>query len=66
MQDDKAKSMSEQKLYKAQELADILQINVQTIYRLAKDGKIESYRIGRSMRFPMPERNRQCLQQDSE
>lgn len=58
--------MSEQKLYKAQELADILQVNVQTIYRLAKDGKIESYRIGKSVRFPMPERNKTCLTQETE
>lgn len=58
--------MSEQRLYRAQELADILQVNVQTIYRLAKDGKIESYRIGKSVRFPMPERKGQCFTQDSE
>ena len=57
--------MSEQKLYRAQELADILQVNVQTIYRLAKDGKIESYRIGKSVRFPMPERTKHCLRSET-
>lgn len=43
-----------QKLYKAKELAEILKVNPQTIYRLAERGEIESYRIGRTVRFVMP------------
>lgn len=48
------------KLYTARELASILGVHPQTIYRLAKERKIESYRIGKSVRFPMPERT-ECL-----
>ena len=54
--------MSE-KLYTAKELAEILKINPQTIYRLAERGEIESYKIGKSVRFPMPtERVTECLE----
>lgn len=42
------------KLYKATELAKIMQVNPRTIYRLAEQGQIESYRIGKSIRFTMP------------
>lgn len=49
------------KLYTAQELARILNVNVQTIYRAGKRGEIVSYKIGRSVRFEMPtERTKQC------
>lgn len=44
------------KLYTAKELAEILGMNPQTLYRLAERGEIESYKIGRSVRFPMPKR----------
>ena len=55
------------KLYKASELAEILGVHPQTIYRAGERGDINSYKVGRSVRFEMPtERNRQCLQQDSE
>ncbi len=43
------------KLYKARELAEIMQVHEQTIYRLAARGEIESYRVGKTVRFPMPE-----------
>ena len=42
------------KLYKASELAELLQVSVKTIYRLGKTGEIPSYKIGRSIRFEMP------------
>ena len=42
------------KLYKATELAELLKVNPQTIYRLADRGEIESYKIGKSVRFLMP------------
>lgn len=55
------------KLYTAKELADILKVNPQTIYRLAERGEIESYKIGKSVRFPMPtERTKQCLERETE
>lgn len=47
------------KLYKAQELADILGMDAHTIYRLGQTGKIESYKVGKSVRFPMPKKRGQ-------
>ena len=44
------------KLYKATELAEILNCNPQTIYRLADRGEIESVKVGSLRRFLMPER----------
>lgn len=44
-----------QKLYKATELAEILGLNVQTIYRMADRGEIEDFRIGNTRRFLMPD-----------
>lgn len=50
------------KLYTAKELAEILKVNPQTVYRLADKGEIESYKIGKSVRFPLPsERTKECL-----
>ena len=54
------------KLYKATELADILRVDPQTIYRLGKQGKIESYKVGKSVRFVMPERERTEQNNDTE
>ena len=44
-----------QKLYKATELAEILSVNPQTIYRMANRGLIEDVKIGRLRRFYKPE-----------
>lgn len=43
------------KLYKATELAQILNCNPQTIYRMADRGEIESIKVGSLRRFLMPE-----------
>lgn len=43
------------KLYKATELAEILNCNPQTIYRMADRGEIESIKVGNLKRFLMPE-----------
>ncbi len=48
-----------EKLYKAQELARLLNCNPQTIYRMAEKGEIESIKVGSLRRFLMPERNEQ-------
>ena len=44
-----------EKLYKATELAQILNCNPQTIYRMADRGEIESIKVGSLRRFLMPE-----------
>lgn len=55
------------KLYKATELAEILGVHPQTIYRAGERGDINSYKVGKSVRFEMPtERNKQCLRQETE
>ena len=43
------------KLYKATELAQILNCNPQTIYRMADRGEIEFIKVGNLKRFLMPE-----------
>ena len=48
--------MKEQKkLYKAKELAEILGVNDKTIYRLGREGIIDRVKVGRSVRFIMPD-----------
>ena len=47
------------KLYKATELARILQVSPQTIYRLGSRGEIRSVKVGRLVRFYMPTERRE-------
>lgn len=49
--------MSEQKLFTANELAQILQVHPQTIYRAGQRGDIPSYKVGKSVRFEMPDKS---------
>ena len=42
------------KLYTAKELAEILGVHPQTIYRAGERGEIPSYKVGKSVRFEMP------------
>ena len=42
------------KLYKAEELAVMLQIHPKTVYRLGREGKLKLVRVGRSVRFAEP------------
>ena len=46
------------KLYKAEELAEILQIHPKTVYRLGREGKLKLVRVGRSVRFTEPQAER--------
>lgn len=46
------------KLYKAEELAELYQIHPKTVYRLGREGKIETKRVGRSVRFVEPTEER--------
>lgn len=54
------------RLYTAKELAEILGVHPQTIYRAGERGEITSYKVGKSVRFEMPtERNKACLTQET-
>lgn len=46
---------SDMKLYKANEIAKILKIPVRTVYRLGREGKLKRVKVGRAVRFVLPE-----------
>ena len=55
------------RLYTAKELAEILGVHPQTIYRAGQRGDIPSYKCGKSVRFEMPrERTKQCTKKEIE
>lgn len=37
--------------YRAEELAEMLQVNIMTIYRYIKAGKLQAYKIGKEFRI---------------
>jgi len=43
--------MNNKEFYTAQELADKLRVNIMTIYRYIKAGKLEVYKIGKEYRI---------------
>jgi len=43
--------------YTAKELAEILRVNIMTIYRYIKAGKLKSYKIGKEFRIEKAEFN---------
>jgi len=48
--------MQEKKeFYTAQELAETLQVNIMTIYRYIKAGKLKAYKIGKEFRIDQVE-----------
>lgn len=47
--------MSEKKYYTAQELAELLSVNVMTIYRYIKAKKLQAYKIGKEYRIDRAE-----------
>lgn len=47
--------MSEKEFYKAEELAEKLQVNIMTIYRYIKAGKLEAYKFGKEYRIEAKE-----------
>ncbi|MDD5341804.1 MAG: helix-turn-helix domain-containing protein [Patescibacteria group bacterium] len=47
--------MKKQDFYTAQELADKLRVNVMTIYRYIKAGKLEAYKFGKEFRIKLKE-----------
>ena len=50
--------MTPREFYTTQELADKLRINVMTIYRYIKAGKLKAYKIGKEFRIDKVEFNR--------
>lgn len=44
--------MKEKDFYTAQELADKLQVNIMTIYRYIKAGRLKAHKIGKEFRIP--------------
>jgi len=49
--------MDKQEFYTADELADILKVNIMTIYRYIKAGKLEAYKFGKEFRVEKSEFN---------
>jgi len=49
------KNMDKKEFYTAQELADKLRVNIMTIYRYIKAGKLEVYKIGKEYRIDKKE-----------
>ena len=49
---------NEKEFYTAQELADKLRVNIMTIYRYIKAGKIKAFKIGKEFRIEKNEFNR--------
>ncbi|MFH1822980.1 MAG: helix-turn-helix domain-containing protein [Patescibacteria group bacterium] len=43
--------MTNKKFYTAQELADMLEYNIMTIYRYIKSGKLKAYKVGKEFRI---------------
>ncbi|HRH25239.1 MAG TPA: helix-turn-helix domain-containing protein [Candidatus Paceibacterota bacterium] len=41
--------------YKAEDLAEKLDVNIMTIYRYIKAGKLKAYKIGKEFRIPKEE-----------
>jgi len=42
--------IKEKEFYTAEDLAELLQVNIMTIYRYIKAGRIKAYKIGREYR----------------
>ena len=43
------------KLMTAAEVAEYAQVNVRTVYRKARDGELQCYRMGKAIRFKLDE-----------
>ena len=48
----------EKEFYKAEDLAKLLEVNIMTIYRYIKAGRLKAYKIGREFRIDKTEFNR--------
>lgn len=43
--------IKEKEFYKAENLAELLEVNIMTIYRYIKAGRLKAYKIGREFRI---------------
>ncbi len=50
--------IKEKAFYKAEDLAKMFEVNIMTIYRYIKAGKLKAYKIGREFRIDKIEFNR--------
>ena len=50
--------MEQAEFFTAQELADKLKVNIMTIYRYIKAGKLKAYKIGKEFRIDKEEFNK--------
>ncbi len=48
----------EKEFYRAEDLAELLEVNIMTIYRYIKAGRLKAYKIGRDFRIDKNEFNR--------
>jgi len=49
--------MKEKEFYKAEDLAKLFEVNIMTIYRYIKAGRLKAYKIGREFRIDKNEFN---------
>lgn len=49
--------MANNSFYTARELVDVLRVNIMTIYRYIKAGKLRAYKIGKEFRIEKKEFN---------
>ena len=47
--------MKEKAFYKAEDLAELLEVNIMTIYRYIKAGRLKAHKIGRDFRIEKTE-----------
>ncbi len=47
--------MKDKAFYKAEDLAKLLEVNIMTIYRYIKAGRLKAYKIGREFRIEKAE-----------
>lgn len=49
--------MKDKPFYKAEDLAGLLEVNIMTIYRYIKAGRLKAYKLGREFRIEKKEFN---------
>jgi len=54
----KTQNIKPKPFYKAEELADLLEVNIMTIYRYIKAGRLQALKIGRDYRIDKKEFDR--------